>query len=77
MSYDVNNPDKNSLISLADAAHIYGFSPDYLRNLAQKKRLKAQKIGGIWVTSRTNVEEYIKSRQKRGLYRDDISPNTN
>ncbi len=74
MSFEVNDSDKDSLISLADAAHIYGFSPDYLRNLAQKKRLKAQKIGGIWVTSRANVEKYIRSRQKRGSYRDDISP---
>lgn len=64
--------DKNQLISLADAASIYGFSPDYLRNLAQKQRLKAQKIGGIWLTTRANVEDYIESRQKRGAYREDI-----
>ena len=71
MSDDVN--DKSSFISLGDAAEIYGFSADYLRNLAQRGRLKAQKIGGIWLTTRANVEEYIESRQKRGTYRDDIS----
>ncbi|WP_420645033.1 helix-turn-helix domain-containing protein [Candidatus Leptofilum sp.] len=66
--------DKNQLISLADAASIYGFSHDYLRHLALRKRLKAQKIGGIWLTTRDNVEEYITSRQRRGVYRDDVTP---
>ncbi|MCB8944369.1 MAG: helix-turn-helix domain-containing protein [Ardenticatenaceae bacterium] len=75
MSDDVN--DKNSLISLGDAAEIFGFSADYLRNLAQRNRLKAQKIGGIWLTTRANVEEYIESRQKRGAYRDDIDSESN
>ncbi len=72
MSNDTN--DKYNLISLGDAANIYGFSADYLRNLAQRNRLKAQKIGGIWLTTRANVEEYIASRQKRGTYRNDINP---
>ena len=74
MPDQINEDDKNRLISLADAASIYGFSPDYLRNLVRRKRLKAQKIGGVWLTTRANVEEYIKSRQKRGTYRDDITP---
>ena len=74
---DKTNDDKNRLISLADAAQIYDFSHDYLRHLALRKRLKAQKIGGIWLTTRADVEEYIQSRQKRGAYRDDISSDTN
>jgi hypothetical protein len=74
MPDQLNEDDKNRLISLADAAKIYGFSPDYLRHLALRKRLKAQKIGGIWVTTYANVEEYIESRQKRGAYRGDIHP---
>ena len=73
MSDDVT--DKNSLISLADAAEIYGFSADYLRQLIHRKRLKAQKLGGVWLTTRADVEEYIEGRQKRGVYRDDIDKN--
>ena len=73
MSDDVT--DKNSLISLADAAEIYGFSADYLRQLIHRKRLKAQKLGGVWLTTRADVEEYIAGRQKRGVYRDDIDTN--
>ena len=61
------------LISLPEAAEIYGFNPRYLAELAKKGRLEAQKIGNSWVTTPENVEEYIRSRQKRGVYRNDIN----
>ena len=64
--------DKTQLISLADAAAMYGLNADYLRTLAQKGRLKAQKLGNIWVTTPSHVEDYIRSRQKRGAYRNDL-----
>lgn len=75
MPDQLNESDKDRLISIADAAKIYSLSPVYLRHLALRKRLKAEKIGGIWLTTRASVEDYIKSRQKRGVYRDDIAPN--
>lgn len=64
--------DKTRLISLPEAAELYGFSPDYLRNLAQSRRLKAQKIADRWITTPQDVEDYISSRKNRGVYRDDI-----
>ena len=64
--------DKTRLISLPEAAELYGFSPDYLRNLAQKGRLEAQKVGPVWVTTPQYVEEYIASRKERGAFRGDI-----
>ena len=64
--------DKTRLISLPEAAALYGFNPVYLGELARKGRLKAQKIGTSWVTTPKSLEEYIASRQKRGVYRDDI-----
>lgn len=64
--------DKTRLISLPEAAEVYGFSAKYLGNLAKKGRLKAQKVGTSWVTTPQDVEDYIQSRQKRGTYRDDI-----
>ena len=64
--------DKDRLISLAEAAELYGFSQDYLSKLARRGRLKAQKIARNWLTTPADVEEYIRSRQKRGVYRDDI-----
>ncbi len=72
---EANNDDKTRLISLPEAAEIYGFSPNYLSNLAKKGRLNANKIGGTWVTTPDDVEIYIQSRQKRGVYRDDIDLN--
>jgi hypothetical protein len=76
MPDQTNENDKDRLISLADASRIYGFSSDYLRHLVLRNRLEAQKIGGIWLTTRANVEEFIKSRQRRGVYRDDIAPDS-
>jgi hypothetical protein len=70
-----NNPteDKTRLISLAEAAEMYGLSTSYLRQIAIKGRLIAQKIGGMWVTTPADVKAYIRSREKRGAYRDDIT----
>lgn len=65
--------DKTRLISLPEAAELYGFNQRYLGNLVRKGRLKAYKIGKMWVTTPQDVEEYVASRQKRGTYRDDIS----
>ena len=64
--------DKTRLISLAEAAELYGFSRYYLSNLAKRGRLKAQKVGGAWVTTPNNMENYIRSREERGAFRDDI-----
>jgi len=64
--------DKDELISLAEAARRSGFSDDYLRLLAVKGKLKAFKIGRNWITTPADVEEYIRNRQRRGRYRDDI-----
>jgi hypothetical protein len=69
-----DNPteDKTRLISLAEAAEMYGFSRIYLAELARRGRLGAQKVGNMWVTSPSNMEDFIRSRKKRGAYRNDI-----
>lgn len=64
--------DKTRLISMSEAAEIYGFNADYLARLARKGRLKAQKVGWSWVTTPLDVEQFISSRKKRGAYRGDI-----
>ena len=64
--------DKTRLISLPEAADLYGLSHSYLKQLAQKDRLKAQKIGGVWLTTPTDMETYISGRQKRGAFREDL-----
>jgi hypothetical protein len=64
--------DKTRLISLAEASELYGFDQRYLATLARKGRLKAQKIGNSWATTPLDVDNFIASRKKRGVYRDDI-----
>ena len=75
MHDEVNSENKHRLISLAEAAEIYGFRHSYLSQLAKKGRLKARKIGNSWVTTPADVETYIRSRQKRGAYRHDVQIN--
>jgi excisionase family DNA binding protein len=69
---DQEIPDKDQLISLAEAARRYGFTHRHLRELARKGRLKAVKIARNWLTTSADVEDYIRSRERRGRYRDDI-----
>lgn len=69
---DNDDEDKDRLISMPEAAKLYGFNPVYLTQLASKGRLNARKMASIWVTTPNDVEEYIRSRKKRGSYRDDI-----
>ena len=63
---------KDRLISLPEAADLYGFNADYLGQLARRGRLKAQKVGKMWVTTPADVENYIRSRKQMGAYRGDI-----
>ena len=65
--------DKTRLISLPEAAELYGLSHSYLKQLAHRGRLQAKKIGGVWLTTPNDMEAYIGSRQKRGAFRKDLS----
>ena len=65
-------PKKDELITLLQAAEIYGLSVSYLRELAQRGRMQAKKIGNLWLTTPKDVESYIKSREVRGVYRKDM-----
>lgn len=68
---------KQELISLSQAAKRYGYTADYLRQIAIKGRLNARKIGNSWVTTPADIEAYIESRQKIGVFKDDLNPNLN
>lgn len=72
MAAKTRTDKKNRLISLADASDHYGFSQAYLATLARRGRLRAQKLGSIWVTTPDDMETYISSRKKVGLYRNDV-----
>ena len=72
MTQEKEQKNKDSLISLPEAAAIFGFNADYLGQLARRGRLKAQKVGKMWVTTPKDVEEYIRSRKQMGAFRNDI-----
>ena len=65
-------PKPDDLITVTQAAKLYGFSRNYIRQLILRGRLKARKLGAQWVTTPADVEAFIKSRQKIGVYRSDI-----
>lgn len=73
MSVKHIDDDKDRLISLAEAAEIYGFNRRYLAELAKKGRLSATKLAGAWLTTPAKMEAYIESREPRGAFREDIS----
>lgn len=52
------------LLSLAEAAELSGLSQDYLKQIAQKGRLRAKKIGRNWATTLEAIEEYKKTRHR-------------
>jgi excisionase family DNA binding protein len=64
--------DKDELITITQAAERYGFSAVHLRQMAQRGKLVARKVGSIWLTTPADVEEYIRRRKRTGRYRDDI-----
>ena len=47
------------LISLQQAAEYAGLTKDTLHNYAKRGRLKAKRLGPIWVTTRAAVDEYL------------------
>ena len=56
---------QEELISLSEAAAKSGLSIKHLGLLARTGKLRAQKIGRNWVTSRRAVEEYVRDSFKR------------
>ncbi len=65
-------PKKDELITLSQAAEISGFTVAYLQDVAARRRLNARKIGVQWFTTPGNLDVFIKSRKKRGIFREDI-----
>jgi excisionase family DNA binding protein len=51
------------LISLQQAAQYAGLTKDTLHNYVKRGRLKAKRLGPIWVTTQAAVDEYLASRE--------------
>jgi excisionase family DNA binding protein len=55
------------LISLQQAAEYAGLTKDTLHNYAKRGRLKAKRLGPIWVTTRAAIDEYLASRELKHI----------
>jgi excisionase family DNA binding protein len=67
MTDETNTPQTDpltvgDLISLQEAAAYAGLSRDSLQGYIRRGRLKAKKVGPIWVTTRAAVDKYLQSR---------------
>jgi excisionase family DNA binding protein len=73
-----DNPSRDplsvgELISLQQAAEYAGLTKEALQSYIKRDRLKAKKIGNIWVTTRAAVDDYLQSRNFENIpkkYRD-------
>jgi len=58
-------PAPDELITLAEAARWCELSTASLRRYAWEGKLKARKMGPVWVTTLRAVEEYLGGRQRK------------
>ena len=54
--------DPDELITLAEAGRRYDLSPETLRLIARRGRLRARKMGRDWFTTPADMETYLASR---------------
>lgn len=43
----------DNMIGVEDAAKLWGLSPKYIKNLCAEGKVKAKKIGNVWVIDKT------------------------
>lgn len=53
--------NEDALIPLRDVSKFYNYSQDYIRNLINKGKIKAQKRGKLWYVRIRDIERYLKS----------------
>jgi len=58
--------DPEKLVSVAQVAKEYGYSPNYFANLAAEGKIKAWRIGNTWATTREIIEAYVNSAAPPG-----------
>ena len=62
------------LITLQEAAEYAGLTRGTLHDYVRRGRLRAKKMGWMWVTTRAAMDEYLQSRHLENIpkkYRDD------
>ena len=60
-NYTVSAKNEANFISLSEASKISGYHPDYLGFLCRSGKLKGFKLGRNWVTTKENLDDFIKT----------------
>ena len=74
-NYAVDPLTVGELITLQEAAEYAGLERTSLPNYIKRGRLKAKRLGDIWVTTHAAVDEYLRTRSKDNIpkkYRKEI-----
>jgi len=58
--------DNHDYIPLSEAAKITGYTIDHLRRLIQKGKMRGQRIGRNYVTTRPAIKDYLARSPRPG-----------
>ena len=59
-------PKISDFLDTKEASSLSGFSEVYIRKLAQRGTIKAQKVRRDWLVSRASLQEYLAKERKVG-----------
>ena len=63
---DIKNIDKEAQLPLSDLSKIYNYSQDYLRNLINREKLRAEKKGKTWYVKVKDMAAYVEQLRSNG-----------
>ena len=58
--------DVDKLVGLAELAREFGYNAEHLRQVAVTGKLRAVLVGGVWISTRDWMMEYMKDRKTEG-----------
>ena len=61
---DIHRVNEEAELSLSELARIYDYSPDYLRNLINRDKIKARKKGKTWYVRVRDLAAYVEELEK-------------
>jgi excisionase family DNA binding protein len=56
---------KGKFITSKQAAEKLGFTPDYIRKMCVEGRIKAEKLGSVWVTTLSAIRKIKRQRHSK------------
>ena len=62
----MNNDPFSGLISIEEAAEFSNLSKRHIRFLLEQGKIRGKKIGRDWITTKDEVDNYLKDKPKPG-----------